>query len=98
MVAPAPVVVKLKEYVPLGKKVVVKGIKPVPPQVTGFTTVPASMIGLGGLEIVFGIVPSEEHPKTVIAKLLYVPADNPDKVKAFAETVILAVVATLFLL
>ena len=48
VVAPIPVAVKLKEYVPLGKLVEVKAILPfVPPQVVGLVTAPAASVGIG---------------------------------------------------
>ena len=48
MVAPVPEDVKLNEYVPIGKLVLVNGILPVAPQVAGLTTVPAEIVGAAG--------------------------------------------------
>ena len=70
MVAPDPVGVKLNEYVPLGKLVEVNGILPVAPQVVGFTTVPAVMVGVAGYAIIFEVATVPVQPLFVTEKLL----------------------------
>ena len=70
MVAPAPAGVKLNEYVPLGKLVEVNGILPVPPQVVGFTTVPAEIVGVAGSVNVLEVEAVPVHPALVTEKLL----------------------------
>ena len=70
VVAPAPVGVKLNEYVPLGKLVEINGILPVPPQVVGFITVPAEIVGVAGSAIIFEVATVPVQPLLVTEKLL----------------------------
>ncbi|TAF95980.1 MAG: hypothetical protein EAZ32_11615 [Cytophagia bacterium] len=66
-----PVVVKLNEYVPLGKLVVVKSIVPsVPEQVVGLVGVPALMVGEAGFDKIFEVATEPVQPKRVTEKLL----------------------------
>jgi hypothetical protein len=89
VVAPVPVAVKLREYVPSETLVVVNGMFPVPPQVVGFTGVPTVKVGAVGAVNVFEVAVVPVQPLLVTEKLLYVPAFKPLNVKEFAVTIIL---------
>ena len=66
-----PLVIKLKEYVPLGKLVVAKAIVPsVPEQVDGLVDAPAVMLGEAGLERVLEVATLPVQPELVTEKLL----------------------------
>jgi hypothetical protein len=66
-----PVVVKLNEYVPLGKLVVIKAMVPsVPLQVVGFVGVPAVRLGEAGFDKTFGVAAVPVQPKRVTEKPL----------------------------
>ena len=71
VVAPAPVAVKLKEYVPLGKLVEVKAILPfVPAQVVGLVEVPTVKVGVAGSVNVLDVATVPVHPAFVTEKAL----------------------------
>ncbi|TAF95982.1 MAG: hypothetical protein EAZ32_11625 [Cytophagia bacterium] len=70
VVAPAPVAVKLNEYVPLGKLVDVNGILPAAPQVARFTTIPAAMVGAAGSAKVLDVATVPVQPELVTEKAL----------------------------
>ena len=66
-----PVPVKLKEYVPFGKFVVVKAMLPfVPPQVVGFVTVPAAIVGEFGSDKAFKVASVPAQPFFAMLKPL----------------------------
>jgi len=71
VVAPAPVAVKLNEYVPLGKLVEVKAIFPfVPEQVVGLVAEPTVKVGVAGSVNVLDVEAVPVHPALVTEKLL----------------------------
>ena len=71
VVAPAPVAVKLKEYVPLGKLVEVKAILPfVPAQVVGLVAMPTVSVGVTGSVNVLDVTTVPVHPTFVTEKAL----------------------------
>ena len=66
-----PVVVKVSEYVPLGKLVVVKSISPsVAVQFVGLVDVPAVSVGEAGFDKVFNVATEPVQPERVTEKLL----------------------------
>ena len=60
----------------------------VPPQVVGLLAKPAKSVGVGGFVKVLAVASFPVQPLLVMEKLVYVPADKPLNVNAFAETVI----------
>ncbi|TAF95985.1 MAG: hypothetical protein EAZ32_11640 [Cytophagia bacterium] len=71
VVAPTPVAVKLNEYVPLGKLVLVNAIFPfVPAQVVGLVAVPTVKVGAAGSAKVLEVETVPVQPLFVTEKLL----------------------------
>jgi hypothetical protein len=70
VVAPVPPGVKVNEYVPLGKLVVVKAILPVPPQVVGLVTDPPVMVGAAGSDTVLDVETEPIQPLLITVKAL----------------------------
>ena len=59
-----------------------------PAQVVGLVAVPATKVGVRGLDRVFTVASEPVQPLLVMEKLLYVPTVNPLKVNAFEAIVI----------
>ncbi|TAF95984.1 MAG: hypothetical protein EAZ32_11635 [Cytophagia bacterium] len=71
VVAPAPVAVKLNEYMPLGKLVLVKAMLPfVPAQVVGLVPVPTVKVGAAGSVKVLDVATVPVQPLFVTEKAL----------------------------